>query len=368
MNKLFILASLIILPLSARAAVTQFGRIVDIKGAGFVSYGGQTHEIKKGEVINVNSEIIIEHSGQVTFTDNADHQFHMGNASTAAVYVGKVELRSGDMWVQSINKTDDYQLVTANASVSYQGGEAILSYDSSKGKTQLMVINGLMKLSNLRSPELNLTVSEGNFSFVDMDFEEGMPRDPTPVGKKTYGELVALFPGVAPMDKHSAEIFKEKTAEAPAAKRSVASVEEPVAAQPKVAAEELEKEYKNEVMKLKKPAHVVTAAVKSEKKKTVKKLTPVTSKLEVKIYGLAGSEASATMAIYDIPAVVKEKKVEVLPVTSAGSRAPASVPETAVPEHTVLDQAVPKADNMNAIPTTPQYKESEKLLEQLNKL
>ena len=355
MNKLLI-AVIAFIPTLSFAAAVQFGRIVDIKGAGFISYNGETHEIKKGEVIYTNSEIVVEHSGQVTFTDNADHRFFMGNATSVAVYPNKVELRSGDIWVQSLNKNDSAKLTSANSIVDYQGGEAIFSYDSAKGKTQLMVINGLMKFSNLRQPELNLSVAEGNFSFVDLAFEEGMPRDPTPVGEKTYGKLVSLFPGVSPMDKHSAEIFKDKTEHAPV-KRSVASVEDHHKA-PSAAAE-LEKEYKAEMFKMKKPAHeTVTAPVKKEVKEKVATSTPVANKLVVKIYGLQGSDTSATTAIYDIPSV--EKNV----VTS--KRAPASVPESV--SETVLDQAVPKADNMNTIPTTPYNKESDKLINQLNKL
>lgn len=375
MNKILSILAVLILPTLTFAASVQFGRVVDIKGSGFISYEGQTHEIKKGEILYVNSEINIEHAGQVTFTDNADHQFHMGNSSTAALYAGKLELRSGDVWVQSINKTDEYLLTSANATVNYTGGEAILSYDSVKGKTQLMVINGLMKFSNLRTPELNLTVAEGNFSFVDPSFEEGMPRDPTPVGEKTYGQLVSIFPGVSPMDKHSAEIFKGNGT-GKKAERSIASAPEapahheaaPVAVKKEVkthvaaselkAAAELEKEYKNEVIKLTdKRTHAAVApsekAVSTVANKTAKTKTPVANELVVKIYGLAGSDTSATTAIYDI-------------TPSESKRAPASVPE--VSSETVLDQAVPKADNMNTIPTTPQYKESEKLIDQLNKL
>lgn len=350
MNKLLI-AVIAFIPTLSFAAAVQFGRVVDIKGAGFISYDGHTHEIKKGEVIYANSEIVVESAGQVTFTDNADHRFFMGNSTSVAVYPNNVELRSGDLWVQSINKGDDAKLSTANATVNYQGGEAILSYDSVKGKTQLMVINGLMKLSNLRAPELNLTVAEGNFSFVDQDFEEGMPRDPTPVGEKTYGQLVGLFPGVSPMDKKSAEIFKDNKSGHENVKRTVASVTE----HHKPEVSELEKEYKAEILNMKKH---VTAPVKKEVKPKVVASTPVANKLEVKIYGLQGLETSATTAIYDIPTI--EKNV----VTS--KRAPASVSESA--SGTVVDQAVPATENMNTIPTTPQYKESDKLIDQLNKL
>jgi len=346
MNKLLAVLVILSFSLLSNAAAVKFGRIVDIKGSGFISYDGKTHEIKKGEEIYTDSELIIEHSGQVTFTDDADHRFHLGNASTAAVFAGKVELRSGDMWMQSLNKLDDYELTTANAKVNYTGGEAILSYDSVKGKTQLMVINGMMKLSNLRAPELNLNVAEGNFSFVDMSFEEGMPRDPTPVGQKTYGQLVSMFNGVAPMDAHSAEIFKgndhpEKV------HRGIASVATHEAVPVVPVSHDVEKDHKAEVMQVKKPAHV------SVKKKT----TPVASKLVVKIYGLAGAATSATTEIYDIPSLVKTESTK-------GSRMPASVPETAT--QTVLDQAVPLDTKIN--PTTPQYKESDKLIEQLNKL
>lgn len=340
MNKIFLTFAVVLFPAIIFASPVQFGRVVDIKGSGFISYEGQTHEIKKGEVIYTNSEIVIEHSGQVVFTDNADHRFYLGNASSVAVFAGKVELRSGDVWVQSLNKTDDYQLTSANATVNYTGGEAIFSYDSVKGKTQLMVINGLMKFSNLRSPELNLNVAEGNFSFVDPSFEGGMPRDPTPVGAKTYGQLVSMFPGVTPMDKRSADIFT--------AERGIASVPEV-----SKSVSELEQKYKNKVMNMAKKDQVTPASSKKVEvnltKTTANKKAPVASELVIKIYGLAGADTSATTAIYDITAPVSR-------------RAPASVSET------VLDQAVPTIENMNTIPATPQYKESEKLIDQLNKL
>ena len=142
------------------------------------------------------------------------------------------------------------------------------------------------------------------------------------------------------MDKRSADIFT--------AERGIASVPEV-----SESASELEQKYKNEVMKMAKKDHVTPAPSKKAEanltKTTANKKAPVANELVIKIYGLAGSESSATTAIYDITAPVSR-------------RAPASVPET------VLDQAVPTIENMNTIPTTPQYKESEKLIDQLNKL
>jgi hypothetical protein len=336
MNKFLAIIFSITISAHTYASAVSYGRIVEIKGSGFISTNGKTHEMKKGEIIYVDSEIVVEHSGQVTFTDNADHRFHMGNATSVFVTNGAVELRNGDLWVQSLNKIDDSKLTTANAAVNFTGGEAILSYDSIKGRSQLMVINGLMKLSNLRASELNLTVGEGNFSFVDLKFEEGMPRDPTPVGLKTYGQLVSVFKSVAPMDPHSTEIFKNND-QMVKVTRGIASV---AVSEGHSKSQDLEADYKNSMLEIKSKS--------SNKIKITDHRSQVSKpgKLIVKIYGQVGSVASATTAIYDTS-------------HRASSRGPASV----------LDTSVPVDIEMNNTPyKTQQNKESERLIQELNKL
>lgn len=225
MNKTIIITACFLFSLTSIANDLSIGRIVEIKGEAFISRDGKTKEVRKGDQLYPNSELVIEHTGQITFTDNADHRFHLGNATSVGIGINNIELRSGDIWFQSLNKSENYQVKTANAVIDYQGGEAILSYDAMKGKTQLMVINGMMKLSNLRTTDLNMSVGEGNFSFVDNTYEEGAPRDPTPVGDKTYKQLVSMFKGVGPMDKKSEEIFHHDGA-SKGASREIASVHE----------------------------------------------------------------------------------------------------------------------------------------------
>lgn len=348
MNKILLLvATLSFNLMAAEPGVAQFGRIVDLKGEGFISYKGKTREIKKGDTIEVGADIVIEHHGQVTFTDNADHRFHLGNSSSASVSSTKVELRSGDLWFQSLNKNDDYKVQTANATVSYQGGEAILSYDTVKGKTQLMVINSMMKLSNLRAPELNLSVAEGHFSFIDNAYDEGAPRDPTPVGQKTYGELVALFNGVSPMDKNSASIFKHEEKEEHAKvepTRAIASV--PVA-EPK-----LLEEYKNGLLN-KTPKKTVTNKSSPAKISHSDTKNVTASKLVVHIYG----QTSAPTIALTLEAPTAPK-----------SRAPASVLDQEVPVEAAPTTSVPAAVNPYSKDYKNQYKESDKLIDDLKKL
>lgn len=355
MNKLVLMASFISFQLMAsEPGVIQFGRVVDLSGSGFISYNGKTREIKKGDTIEVGAAIVIEHHGQVSFTDNADHRFHLGNSSSASVSAKGLELRGGDLWFQSLNKTDEYKITTVNAMVNYQGGEGILSYDSEKGKTQLMVINGMMKLANFRTPELNLSVSEGHFSFIDNAYEEGAPRDPTPVGEKTYSQLVALFTGISPMDKNSAAIFKDhhkgEHAEVPAnhsTGRAIASVDEhknehkeekQVTIDPKIM-----EDYKNSLLK----KSIIKKTVKTKNKKMVNE------KMAIHVYGQTSKPAIT--AISEPTAVVTK------------SRAPASILEEAVPSDTVETKETTKATPYSK-DYKNQNKESDKLIEDLKKL
>jgi len=337
MNKYTLSFCLFLFSFSAFAI--PFGRVVEVKGEGFISHEGKTKDVRVGDVIEMNSEIVVEHTGQITFTDNADHRFHMGNSTSVAVFKNHVELRSGDVWLQSINRTDDYKVTTANASVNYEGGEAILSYDSLKGKTQLMVISGMMKLANLRAPELNLSVAGGNFSFIDNSYEEGAPRDPTPVGEKTYHQLVSLFKNISPLEAGAIQTFKENDK---ASSRSIASV--PAVSESK----ELEA-YKAKIIAAKKV--VVKSEVKEEVKveKTIPK-KEVTNKivatpLQIKIYGLKEDTKTAAIPAVSTPEITK-------------SRAPASV----------LEEPVPAPENRPTTNTNEHYKESEKLINQLKGL
>ena len=347
---------------AAEPSKTTFGRIVDLKGSGFISFKGKTREITKGDSIEMGSEIVIEHHGQVTFTDNADHRFHLGNSSSVSVDSKNVELRSGDLWFQSLNKNDDYKISTANAMVNYQGGEAILSYDSVKGKSQLMVINGMMKLSNLRAPDLNLSVAEGHFSFIDNAYDEGAPRDPTSVGAKTYGELIGLFSGIAPMDKNSALVFKdhEKAENTPnehakaepkhhESNRSIASVtsENP---------ENLLEEYKSNLLDKSNSKKKVTNKLSSTK---VGKKKVAFSKIEIHIYGLNSAPS---------PVSTSEEMPSIAATTKPSSRGPASVLDQDVPDGT-------KVEGNSDSPVSPYSKyfknpkkDSDKLIDDLKKL
>lgn len=192
-------------------AAEAFGKIVKIKGEGFISQNGKTKAIRVGDFIYPNSEIVVEHVGQLSFSTSDDQIYHLGKSSSMMVAPKNMVLRTGEVWFQSLNKANMTKISTANADVELSGGEGILVYDSLKAKTQLVVVNGLMKINNSRAPEVAISISEGNFSYVDNTYDNGIPRDPTPVGEKTYMELVGHFPGVQALDKNAIQVFAKET-------------------------------------------------------------------------------------------------------------------------------------------------------------
>lgn len=192
-------------------AAEAFGKIIKIKGEGFISQNGKTKAIRVGDFIYPNSEIVVEHVGQLSFSTSDDQVYHLGKSSSMMVAPKNMVLRTGEVWFQSLNKANATKISTANADVELSGGEGILVYDSLKAKTQLVVVNGLMKINNARAPEVAISISEGNFSYVDNTYDNGIPRDPTPVGEKTYMELVGHFPGVQALDKNAIQVFAKET-------------------------------------------------------------------------------------------------------------------------------------------------------------
>lgn len=211
---IFIVSSLTVASMLSNASASEvFGKIIKIKGEGFISQNGKTKAIKAGDFIYANSEIVVEHVGQLSFSTSDDQVYHLGKSSSMMIAPKNMILRTGEVWFQALNKSSFTKISTANADVELSGGEGILVYDSLKAKSQLVVVNGVMKINNSRAPEVAISVAEGNFSYVDNTYDNGIPRDPTPVGEKTYMELISHFPGVQSLDKNSAVAFSKKTHE-----------------------------------------------------------------------------------------------------------------------------------------------------------
>ena len=354
--KLSILAvSLNLIIIGAQAV--EFGTIVEFSGEGFISHDGKTKAMKKGDKIEMDSDIVIEHKGQVTITDNADHRYHLANLASVNVKAQCLELRSGDLWVQSLNKNDTHKIQTANALIKYEGGEAIISYSAINDKkekigiTHLMVINGMMNLVNLGAPKLNLNIAEGNYSFVNNNYDQGAPRNPTPVGKKTYNQLIGLFKGIKPIEKNSPTIFKNEAVSEEHKKessRTVASVSGPTSEKSNIIDPKLMDDYKESVL-AKSESQKIVSSKKYKSTLLSKKKARVTQLEVVHIYGAT----SVAKVSFD---------QEALPLSK--NRAPASVLDNNGPAASV-ETTMP---NLYSKDVKNLDKESNQLIDDLKKL
>lgn len=323
-----------LLSINMAQAADVYGKITKVKGEGFISYKGKTIALKAGDNVLQGSEIVIEHEGAVTFKAFNDQTIHLGKASSMMIDKDALVLRQGEVWFQAPDKSKTIKLSTANADVVYNGGEGILVYDSEKAKSQIFVMNGMMKVNNARTPEVAITVGEGNFSYVDNTYDQGIPRDPTPVGEKTYKELLTHFPNVLPMQKGTEQVFETSPA------RVVSSAEETehrhtahgekVAKKPEgdqlKEADDILTEYRDQLFKKASPAKNSKmkrsiASVSGEKSKTKLEKKPA-----VKIFGGKG-EKTMTFGEEFTPSSVESKSLRGPASFSAPEYAPTKAGE-----------------------------------------
>src|SRR5690606_11276660 len=104
-----------------------------------------------------------------------------------------VQLKKGKAWIQSLNSRHPLALTTANGHVNYWKGEFIASFDQTTSRSQFLVVNGDVEVSNVLDQEMKYTVSAGSFTIVDPEVEHGSPRAPTKVGLTSLNSALADF-------------------------------------------------------------------------------------------------------------------------------------------------------------------------------
>ena len=194
-----------------------------VSGKAFYVFSGKMKMIQAGTHIPNGSEIITETGAQVDYSDYFDHRYHLSGSGHVLVKENYTKLYSGYFWLQSFRKDSEAEIFTANAKVKYLNGDAIVSFDSVSGKTQLLVISGDFSFANIEQPDRGVNLFDGQFSFVTNDSKESsqnVPRNPTNCGFDSFKRITQLFDDVDPIHKES---FR-KMANAPSVNRKIASV------------------------------------------------------------------------------------------------------------------------------------------------
>ncbi|WP_412463117.1 hypothetical protein [Halobacteriovorax sp. RT-2-6] len=190
--------------LGAETAKSPRAVVARVQGNVFVTSNQQTKKLDAGSYIYDFDDIFTEVGAELVFRDYFDHEYHVSGSSYVSMLNKIVELKSGYIWVKSIENTDDkFQLQTVNATISYDSGEYIASYDPENGKTQILSITGTHTINNNVYEFMKEQVGPGRFSFVKEDYENGAPRVPTPISSSAYEAVTSLFPAVKPMNERT---------------------------------------------------------------------------------------------------------------------------------------------------------------------
>jgi len=210
-------------------AIAPIAMVGSVKGNAFIHHLGKTKKVKVGDHIHNFSEIFTEVGSQVSFSDYYDHQFHLSGSGHVKLNGKTLELKGGYLWLQSYNREESFAVETANAHVNYMYGESVISFDAYSGKSQLMTISGGWDFSNKFEKYRTARLQDGQFSFISKDYENGSPRQPTPIGQASYKKVVSLFGGVKTLDQQASRDFQlhaakpaevERTKTIPMVKRS----------------------------------------------------------------------------------------------------------------------------------------------------
>ncbi len=198
--------SILVLALITSFAMAKTPRAVvaSVQGNVFVTSNQQTRKLDAGSYIYDFDDIFTEVGAELVFKDYFDHEYHVSGSSYVSMLNKIVELKSGYIWVKSMEETDDkFQLQTVNATIAYNSGEFIASYDPQSGKSQILSIKGSHTINNNVYEFMKEKVGPGRFSFVKEDYENGAPRVPTPISSSAYDAVTSLFPNVKPMDSRT---------------------------------------------------------------------------------------------------------------------------------------------------------------------
>lgn len=229
----------------------KIARVHEVHGMSFIQRSnGQMVEIQKDFVLESGDLLFTSEESHLKVVDFYDREFLVSGESEVMWREEILELRKGNIWVVS-NREESFVISTANSHTVFSQLDAIVSFDIDKGKTTLSVSDGNAYFNNTELNDLKVEVAQGQFSFVDKKYNNGVPRAPTILGGDSYLKLTKMF------------MAKPKTkVEVKESSRSIASI---------FGDEAVSKPKKGKIILIKEPKRSIASVAKKQKPKVVKK-------------------------------------------------------------------------------------------------
>lgn len=187
-------SSFLLLSFSLAVFAKPVAQVTELSGTVFVvTPEGKTSQLKLNQHLEEKSEVMVEEGGSITLNDYYDATYHLTGGAHLKFYNKSVQLKKGKTWIQSVNARHPLALTTANGNVDFWKGEFIATFDQGTSRTQVLVVNGEVEVSNILDHNMKYTVPAGTFTLVDPEVESGLPRTPTKVGLQSLNDALAEF-------------------------------------------------------------------------------------------------------------------------------------------------------------------------------
>ncbi|HLT22316.1 MAG TPA: hypothetical protein VKZ84_02695 [Bacteriovoracaceae bacterium] len=168
-------------------------QVQEVKGLAFViTPSGNTKKIKSFDILEERSELLVEEGTQVSLNDYYNATYHLTGGTHVKFYDRSIQLKKGKAWVKSLSQAP-LIMTTANGSVQFTGGQFIATFDQVTNRSQVLVVQGDVDVSNILDQNLSYTVTQGNFTVIDPEVDNGLPRAPTKVGMASLNSALEEF-------------------------------------------------------------------------------------------------------------------------------------------------------------------------------
>ncbi len=168
-------------------------QVQSVKGLAFViTEGGATKKVKSHDIIDERDELLVEDGSQLSLNDYYNSTYYLTGGSHIKIYDRSIQLKKGKTWVKSQSRSP-LAMTTANGNVEFAAGQFIATFDQATNRSQILVVQGDVNVSNVLDRDLIQSVPQGQFTVIDPEVENGIPRVPTKVGAVSLNAALEEF-------------------------------------------------------------------------------------------------------------------------------------------------------------------------------
>jgi hypothetical protein len=179
------------------AAEQEVFRVLSMKGkVDFIAQTAAERPLSVGVFLRPNSKLILSPGSQISLLGPKQETIHFAGQSSVELLPYGVQLRYGSMWISSDQEAHNLYVESPNGMVQFKRMEGIITYDTVLKKTQIFVITGNAQIANAYIPDKRENLVSGEISFVQRDFQQGLPRKPSLIGKDSMYLLLSQFKGI----------------------------------------------------------------------------------------------------------------------------------------------------------------------------